>query len=111
MTDLLALPGGEVLVLERVVGLGLSAKIYLIDMEGATDTTRIGSLARGEVIPVKKKLVFERNTGGKNFEGITLGPELENGWRSLILIEDNGGGEQHALMPLRLKAGPPESTR
>jgi hypothetical protein len=103
VTDLVALPNGELLVLERVVAVGIVAKIYRVDFTGATDTSGMNTLRDGEVTPVKKKLLFERHTGATNFEGIALGPELEEGWRSLILIADSGGESRHVMMPLRIK--------
>ena len=103
LVDLAVLPDGTVLALERVVALGLVAKIYAIDFEDATDTSKLASLEKAEFTPVKKKLLFERHTGGRNFEGIALGPDLEDGWRSVILIEDSGGATEHTLIPLRLK--------
>jgi hypothetical protein len=103
VTDLAVLPNGRLLVLERVVGLGLIARIYLVDFEDAIDTTKIAAFGGSEVVPVKKTLLFERSTGRDNFEGIALGPELEDGWRSLILIADSGGGVHHILMPLRIR--------
>ena len=106
VTDLAVLPDGTLLCLERAVGLGLFAKIYSIDFQGATDTTAIRKLSDAEIQPVKKRLRFERATGARNFEGIALGPELEDGWRSLILVEDSGGSSEHALMPLRIKVTP-----
>jgi hypothetical protein len=103
VTDLVALPDGKLLVLERVVGLGLFAKIFEIETDGATETSALPSLSGVEVVPVKKKLLYERSTGGQNFEGIALGPELTDGWRSLILIADSGGDPEHVLIPLRIK--------
>jgi 3-phytase len=106
LTDLLVLPDGTLLALERVVGLGLLAKIYRIEFEGATDISALRSLAGAEFTPVKKRLLYERHTGGRNFEGLALGPELADGWRSLILIADSGGKSEHILMPLRLRNEP-----
>jgi hypothetical protein len=106
VTDLVALPNGELLVLERVVAVGLVAKIYRVEFAGATDTSGVSSLRDGDATPVKKKLLFERHTGGANFEGIALGPELEDGWHSLILIADSGGDRRHVFMPLRIKWDP-----
>jgi hypothetical protein len=103
VTDLVALPDGTLLVLERVIGLGLHAKIFHVDTKGAADTSALPSLKAEGVTPVSKRLVFDRNTGRRNFEGAALGPELGEGWRSLVLIEDSGGGNEHALIPLRLK--------
>jgi hypothetical protein len=103
VTDLCALPNGELLVLERVVSAGLAVKIFRVDFSGATDTSKVASLKETEVTPVKKTLLFERLTLATNYEGVALGPELDGGWRSLILIADNGGGAKHHFMPLRIR--------
>ena len=103
VTDLAVLPTGDVLVLERVVGLGLIARIYLVRFEGATDTANLRSLDGADFTPVKKTLLFEQHAGRDNYEGICLGPELADGWRSLILLADNGGGSKHPMIPLRVK--------
>jgi hypothetical protein len=103
LTDLAVLPDGQLLALERVVGLGLSAKIYLVSFGGATDTSALGSLGRADLTAASKKLLHERSTGLQNFEGIALGPDLEDGWRSVILIADSGGNSEHVLIPLRIK--------
>lgn len=103
VSDLLALPDGGLLVLERVVtSLGLVAKIYQVDFAGATDTSRIDKLDGEFFTPVKKTLLFERRTLAINYEGITLGPKLAGGWRSLLLLADSGGAPKHTLMPLRI---------
>lgn len=102
--DLLLLPNGELLVLERVVfGIGLQVKIYQVDFKGATDTTKIKHLHESTVQPLGKTLLFEQYTGTINYEGLTTGPALSDGWRSLVLIADSGGKFKHALMPLKIK--------
>lgn len=103
VSDLLALPNGGLLALERVVtSIGLVAKIYQVDFAGATDTAGIQRLEGAVFTPVKKKLLYERHTLATNYEGITLGPVLSGGWRSLLLIADSGGAKKHSLMPLRI---------
>ena len=103
VSDLALLPNGELLVLERVVGIGLSAKIFLVDIRGATDTSKLTKLDGANFKIAAKKLIFDRATLTNNFEGIALGPKLDNGWRSLVLIADSGGGTTHFLMPLRIR--------
>ncbi len=105
LTDLCALPDGRLLALERVVATGLVAKIYLLDFTDATDVGKFARLDHADFKPARKKLLFERHTGGANYEGIALGPQLAGGWRSLILIADSGGETKHRLMPLRIKLG------
>jgi hypothetical protein len=108
VTDLVVLPDGGLIVLERVVGLGLSAKLFQVDPVGATDTSSLPSFDAAEVVPVKKRVLYERNTGMQNFEGVALGPELAEGWRSLILVADSGGGKEHTFIPLRIKVSASE---
>lgn len=104
VSDLALLPNGELLVLERVVGtFGLSVKIFRTELGGATDISKVPALAGGEYKPAAKTLIFSRATLTNNFEGIALGPQLADGWRSLILIADSGGGTTHFLMPLRIR--------
>jgi len=104
VSDLVLLPNGELLVLERVVGIfGLAAKIFRADVRDATDTSGVPKLDGAEFTPAAKTLLFSRPTLTVNFEGIALGPPLDSGWRSLILIADSGGGTTHHLMPLRIR--------
>ena len=104
VSDLALLPNGELLVLERVVGtFGLSVKIFRTELGGATDISEVPALEGGEYKPAAKTLIFSRATLTNNFEGIALGPQLADGWRSLVLIADSGGGTTHLLIPLRIR--------
>jgi len=107
VSDLALLPSGELLVLERVVGsLGLSAEIFRAVLREATDVSKLTALDGAAYTPAAKSRLFSRATLSNNFEGIALGPKLDGGWRSLILIADSGGGTTHYLMPLRIRWGP-----
>jgi hypothetical protein len=53
-------------------------------------------------------LLWEGNFANLNFEGITLGPPLDNGDYSLILVSDNGGGLGQSLYALRITGVIPE---
>ena len=104
VSDLALLPNGELLVLERVVGMfGLSVKISRAELRDATDVSALAALEGATFTPAGKTALFSRATLSSNFEGIALGPKLEGGWRSLILIADSGGGTTHFLMPLRIR--------
>jgi hypothetical protein len=106
VSDLALLPNGELLVLERVVGnFGLSAEIFRAELRGATNVSKIPALEGATYAPVGKTRLFSQATLSNNFEGISLGPMLEGGWRSLILLADSGGGTTHYLMPLRIRWG------
>lgn len=103
VTDMAVSPHGDLLVLERVLTAGFGVRIFRVEFEGATDIAEMDSLKDAEgVVPVKKSLLFEKFTGTFNFEGITIGPKLSDGSYSVVLVADNGGGETHQLMPLRL---------
>lgn len=104
VSDLAALPNGELLVLERVASAtGLSAKVFSVRTREASDVSRIFRLENAEFMLAGKNLLFERPTFLLNFEGIALGPPLEGGWRSLLLLADSGGGAAHSIMPLRIR--------
>lgn len=116
VSDLLALPGGELLVLERSFSSsGFRARIYQVDFTNATRTGELGSLEGESVILLAKRLLWESRSFTTNFEGITLGPVLEAGDRSLILVADDGGAGPPVLYALRLRAdaiqGEPEPPR
>lgn len=112
---LLPLDDDRLLVLERgLVGSasGLAefrVRIYLADLEGATDisgaTFRSGLAGRSDWEPARKTLLFERRFGlpVSNFEGMAFGPRLANGERSVLLVADNGGGTWQSLYALRLR--------
>lgn len=96
LTELITVDtGGHFLALERTYGLfGLNAKIYQIATSAATDTSGIVTL-KGDISrikPVKKKLVLDLSTLGiylDNLEGMSLGPRLPDGSRSLVLVSDD----------------------
>lgn len=84
------------LVIERSFSTGVlqcTIKIYLADISQATDVSSMTGLhQRKDYTPVSKKLLLNMNDLGRyidNVEGITFGPLLPNGKRSLILIADN----------------------
>jgi hypothetical protein len=100
LSDLVVLPDGTLLALERsaIEGLPpLETRIYQIDFSGATDISR-GALAKGLIgqkyTPVKKTLLFDANASGnpigENLEGLCLGPKLASGNWALLGVVDNG---------------------
>jgi len=95
LVDLLALPDGNVLALERELGGCLPhfrTRVYLLDFTGASDVSSVSSLSSGGFTEVGKSLLLQGNTGFSNFEGITLGPRLSNGSYALLLVSDDGSG-------------------
>lgn len=101
VSDLVELPDGTLLVLERSCGIGLPpfrTAVYQVDFTGATDISRppldtgLNGFARGQDYrPVSKKLLLASGAIGENLEGLCLGPTLANGNRVLLGVVDDGG--------------------
>jgi hypothetical protein len=113
LSELLVLPGGRLLGLERSFAgdstgsANLRVRLYEIQLDGATNVSQLGwaeGLRGRAFTPARKRLLWEDNFGltTSNFEGMTLGPPLVNGDRPLILIADNNGGRSEALYVLRV---------
>jgi len=74
-------------------GTGNSIKLYDVALPGATNVNgaeRLADLRR--VRPVNKRLLLDLDTLGiplDNVEGLTFGPRLRDGRRSLVLVSDN----------------------
>ena len=95
LAELCALPDGRLLALERAYGLRtrgpddpraslIAISIYLVDPLSSAART-----AAAERPPVLAKTLLWRGlTGRANYEGMTLGPELADGSRALILVSD-----------------------
>jgi hypothetical protein len=96
LVDLLALPDGRVLALERELGGYLPSfrsRIYELNFSAATDVSALPTLTAGGFTPVGKKLLWQSVFLTDNFEGMALGPRLKDGTYSILLISDDGGGE------------------
>jgi hypothetical protein len=104
LSDLVALPDGRLLALERSLGLGgLRIRLYEVDVRGATDVSALPGLIDAHVSVAKKQLLWERTFARENFEGAALGPTLSDGSRSLLLIADDGHELMQALYALKLR--------
>jgi len=99
--ELLALDQrGNFLSLERSASLdGFQAQIFEVAIDGATDTSRIASL-RGNLdntMPLSKRRILDLATleiSLDNLEGMTFGPYLPDGSRTLILVSDSNFREE-----------------
>lgn len=102
VTEILSYDKDSFLVLERSYASGHSdggndAKIYKVNTAGATDVRDIASLQETSYTPVTKTLLLDMETLRPqltdgiidNVEGMTFGPVLEGGKRSLVVISDN----------------------
>jgi hypothetical protein len=75
-------------------GTGNTIKLYSVAFPGADDVNGVESLAGmlGNVRTVRKTLLLDLRTLGiplDNVEGMTIGPDLPDGRRSLVLVSDN----------------------
>ena len=109
LVDMVALPDGRVLGLERELGGFLPvfrSRIYLIDFSGATDVSALLSLADGGFTAVGKTLLWQGYFAFLNFEGIALGPQHSDGSYSLLMVSDDGSGilgQRQGLLSLNLR--------
>jgi hypothetical protein len=89
------------------------SRIYELDFTDSTDVSNFSSLNAGGFTAVRKTLLWQGDFTSSNFEGMTLGPELDNGAYSLLLISDNGsgaGGQRQDLYSFTLQGIPEPST-
>ncbi|MFG2729218.1 esterase-like activity of phytase family protein [Streptomyces canus] len=107
VSDIVALDHDRFLVLERASiysDNNWKARIYLVDLHGATDVLGRDSLtapSAQRVQPVRKTLVTDlSDVPGlprlDNVEGITLGPRLPDGRRTVVLVSDDNFAARQA---------------
>jgi 3-phytase len=83
------------LVLERtyVPGAGFKIRIFDATTRGATQVQGVDSLASAQVRPMSKRLVADLHdlplSTVDNVEGMTWGPRLPSGERTLVLVSDD----------------------
>ncbi len=117
VSAILALDGDRYIVVERsfAAGVGLSVKLYLASLQGATDISSIDSLKGAKYQPVKKQLLLDMGRLGiaiDNLEGISFGKRLRDGRRSLLLISDDNFRPQQVTQILLFAVRiPPRSHR
>lgn len=94
--DILDAGNGKLIVLERSFSTGripCTIKIFLADLNAAADIRHHVSLIKTQPVkPVTKKLLLNMDSLGvyvDNVEGITFGPDLPNGHKTLVLVADN----------------------
>ncbi|AFY47344.1 hypothetical protein Nos7524_1466 [Nostoc sp. PCC 7524] len=117
LPDLLALDNqGHFLSIERsFTGLGFAVLLFQISLEGANNISNIDSLLAVDtknIKPVQKKLLLDLRTIDApldNIEGLTLGPQLPDGQRALILISDNNFNsiQRNQILAFKVKTESP----
>ena len=97
--DILSLGNNKLLVIERSFSTGrlpCTVKLFIADLSGATDISSMKLLNNREFIPATKKLLLNMDDLGiyiDNIEGVTFGPLLPNGNKTLIFVADNNFNE------------------
>lgn len=96
VSDILALSETSLLVIERAANLPrrVAVSVYRADTGPATDVLDVASLRDQAVTPMAKTLAADLNATPKldrldNIEGLTLGPALPDGRRSVVLVSDD----------------------
>ena len=99
ISEVLALNGGALLVLERAGIQGAdgsyrnAVRLYEMQLAGATDVQSLPALAGATYRAATKRLVLDLNTLGlerlDNLESLSWGPRLPNGHRTLMIASDD----------------------
>lgn len=102
VTDIIEYAEDKFLVLERAYSAGYGSngntvKIFQVDASEATNTLELDNLKKSDYKKASKKLIFDfKSIKGflteeiiDNIEGMTFGPDLPNGKKSLILVSDD----------------------
>ena len=110
VSEILAVSDHQLLVVERAGvehadGIYTNhVRIYEMDTQGATDIQAIPALAGAAYVPARKRLLLDLEKIGlervDNIEGISWGPRLENGRRSLVMISDDNFNAQQVTQIL-----------
>jgi hypothetical protein len=94
--DILSTGKDKLLVIERSFStgrLGCTIKVFITDLGAATDIKDVISLkGKNNLIPATKKLLLNMDDLGiyiDNIEGVTFGPILPNGHKTLVFVADN----------------------
>jgi hypothetical protein len=95
VSDILYLGNDKFIVIERAWSTGRvssDVRIYVADAKGAEDVSDMELRSQPPVKPMTKKLLLDMNSLNRfidNIEGVTFGPTLPNGHRSLIFVADD----------------------
>lgn len=95
VSEILSLGRNKMLVMERSFSTGrisCTIKLFIADLEGATDISSIALKNNHSFRPLKKTLFLNMDDLGiytDNIEGVTFGPLLPNGNKTLLFIADN----------------------
>jgi hypothetical protein len=101
ISDMLVLSASQLLIIERSFSTGIkdcTIRLFIANLDKATDVGNINSLQEIRTFtPINKKQLFNfdsLHTYIDNIEGMTFGPRLPNGHRSMIFVADNNFSAQ-----------------
>ncbi|HET9826430.1 MAG TPA: esterase-like activity of phytase family protein [Chitinophagaceae bacterium] len=96
VSEILDIGNNKLLVVERSFSTGSFActiRVFVASLDEATNVEHVNSLmAQSMVQPASKKLLLNMDELGRyidNVEGVTFGPNLSNGHRTLIFVVDD----------------------
>ena len=95
LVELLSVSSSRFIAIERSfsVGIGNSIKIFLTNIKFASNVINKDTIANKPYVRVMKKALIldlaELGITLDNIEGVTFGPELASGEKTLILVSDN----------------------
>ncbi|WP_078655982.1 esterase-like activity of phytase family protein [Streptomyces fulvoviolaceus] len=110
VSEILAIDETDYLTVERsfASGVGFAIRLYWTSTLGATDVGGEDALS-GTETPMRKKLLYDftlSGTDADNVEGITWGPTLPDGSRSLVLVSDDNFGFNGGVTKFHLLSVP-----
>ena len=122
VSEVLALDENRLLVIERSGVEGADGKwtmyirLYEADAASATDVSGVAALAGASYQPMKKRLILDLSKMPElgsnalpfidNIEGVSFGPNLADGNRSLVLVSDNNFNPQQVTQFLAFEVLP-----
>ncbi len=95
VSDILSIGNNKLLVIERSFSSGripCTIKLFIADLNDATDISKIAMKNNRDFLPAAKKLLLNMDDLGiytDNIEGVTFGPLLPNGHKTILFIADN----------------------
>jgi len=111
--DILSVGNNQLLVIERSYSTGRMActiKVFAADLNTATNITNIPLAGEtGKFAPAIKKLILNMDDLGiyiDNIEGVTFGPNLPNGHKTLLFVTDNNFNEKEIMQILLFEVMP-----
>jgi len=95
VSEILSIGGNKMLVVERSYSTGMitsTIRVYTADLSEATDISNMRLKGNTGFRPATKKLLLNMDELGiqtDNIEGVTFGPTLPNGHKTLLFVSDN----------------------